>query len=119
MFRSEVWSRDADRVRHELIAISNGDEISLGGLYVIYWILFLDGQTEYDTLRKIRKARCIPQMVNVLWYRTKGDFELHRITMVLMFEVCRSERLSEEDLCTLPSTTSFSLEYDAHCRLHN
>jgi hypothetical protein len=67
-------------------------------LYVVYWILLLDGQTEPETLRKIRKTKCIPTMVDVLWHRSKGDYGLRSVAVELMFEVCRSERLSEEDL---------------------
>jgi len=58
----------------------------------------LDGQTELETLRKIRKTKCIPNMVEVLWRRSKGDVDLHTIALELMFEVCRSERLSVDDL---------------------
>jgi hypothetical protein len=64
----------------------------------VYWVLLLDGQTELETLRKIRKARCVPTMVEVLWRRTKTDYDLHCVSLEVMFEVCRSERLSEEDL---------------------
>jgi len=39
-------------------------------------------------------------MVDVLWKRSKEDFELHTIALELLFEICRSERLSEEDLGT-------------------
>ena len=39
-------------------------------------------------------------MVDVLWHRSRGDYELHTIALELLFEVCRSERLSEEDLGT-------------------
>jgi hypothetical protein len=65
---------------------------------MVYWILLLDGQTELETLRKIRKTRCISRMVNVLWRRAKGDSDLQIVTLELMFEVCRSERLSDDDL---------------------
>lgn len=64
----------------------------------MYWVLLLDGQTELETLRKIRKTKCIPGMVKVLWHRGKGDYEFQMVALELMFEVCRSERLSEEDL---------------------
>ena len=37
-------------------------------------------------------------MVNVLWNRSKDDYDLHIIALELLFEVCRSERLGEEDL---------------------
>src|ERR1700737_5621855 len=67
-------------------------------LYVVYWILFLDGQTELETLRKIRKAKSVPSIVDVLWHRSRGDFELLTIALELMFELCRSQRLSDEDL---------------------
>jgi len=40
-------------------------------------------------------------MVDVLWRRSKDDYDLHCVTLELMFEICRSERLSEEDLCML------------------
>lgn len=70
----------------------------MNSLRIIYWVLFLDGQTERETLRKIRKSKCIPSMVNVLWRRAKGDTDLQFITLELMFEVCRSERLGDEDL---------------------
>ena len=75
----------------------------LASLYIVYWVLLLDGQTELETLRKIRKTKCIPRMVNVLWHRAKGDYELRTVALELMFEVCRSERLSEEDLGMLAS----------------
>jgi hypothetical protein len=42
-------------------------------------------------------------MVDVFWRQAKGDYELQIVTLELMFEVCRSERLSEEDLCSRPS----------------
>ena len=64
----------------------------------MYWVLLLDGQTELETLRKIRKTKCIPGMVKVLWHRGKGDYEFQTVALELMFEVCRSERLNEEDL---------------------
>ena len=67
-------------------------------LYIVYWALLLDGQTELETLRKIRKAKCIPTMTDVLWRRARTDYELRFVALELMFEVCRSERLSEEDL---------------------
>ena len=70
----------------------------IASLYIVYWVLLLDGQTELETLRKIRKTKCIPTMVKVLWHRAKGDYELQTVALELMFEVCRSERLSEEDL---------------------
>jgi hypothetical protein len=38
-------------------------------------------------------------MVDVLWRRSKEDYALHGVSLELMFEVCRSERLSEDDLC--------------------
>lgn len=71
-------------------------------LHVVYWVLLLDGQTELETLRKIRKTKCIPTLVDVLWHRSRGDYDLHAVALELMFEVCRSERLSEEDLGTIP-----------------
>lgn len=50
-------------------------------------------------------------MVDVLWHRSRGDYELHAIALELLFEVCRSERLSEEDLGTksalIPSQACF------------
>jgi hypothetical protein len=67
-------------------------------LHIAYWVLLLDGQTELETLRKIRKAKCIPNMMDVVWRRSQGDYELHTVALDLMFEVCRSERLSVEDL---------------------
>jgi hypothetical protein len=67
-------------------------------LYVAYWMLFLDGRTEPQTWRKFRKSKCIPPIVDIIWHRSRGDYELHIIALELMFEVCRSERLSEEDL---------------------
>lgn len=70
----------------------------IAGLYIVYWVLLLDGQTELETLRKIRKMKCIPTMAKVLWQRGKGDYQLQTVALELMFEVCRSERLSEEDL---------------------
>lgn len=70
----------------------------MNALYVIYWILLLDGQTEPETLRKIRKMKCIPTMVDVLWRLSKGDYGLRTVAVELMFEICRSERLNEEDL---------------------
>ena len=70
----------------------------------MYWVLLLDGNTELETLRKIRKMKCIPTMVTVLWHRSRGDYELHTIALELLFEVCRSERLSEEDLGTSPTS---------------
>jgi hypothetical protein len=72
----------------------------------------LDGQTELETLRKIRKTKCIPTLVDVLWHRSRGDYDLHAIALELMFEVCRSERLSEEDL-------GITLLYRIDSRLHN
>ena len=69
-------------------------------LHIVYWILLLDGTTNLETLRKIRKQKCIPTMVDVLWHRSRGDYGLHAIALELLFEVCRSERLSEEDLGT-------------------
>jgi hypothetical protein len=71
-------------------------------LHIVYWVLLLDGQTELETLRKIRKTKCIPTLVDVLWHRSRGDYDLHAVALELMFEVCRSERLSEEDLGTFP-----------------
>ena len=81
-------------------------------LHVVYWVLLLDGQTELETLRKIRKTKCIPTLVDVLWHRSRGDYDLHAIALELMFEVCRSERLSEEDLGII-------LRYCIDSRLHN
>jgi hypothetical protein len=72
----------------------------VNSLHIIYWLLLLDGQAEPETLRKIRKSKFIPTMVNVLWRRADGDTDLQFITLELMFEVCRSERLGEEDLGT-------------------
>lgn len=69
-------------------------------------MLLLDGQTELETLRKIRKAKCVPPIVDVLWHRSRGDFELHTIALELMFELCRSQRLSDEDLGRHTSPTS-------------
>lgn len=77
-----------------------------GKLHIIYWILLLDGQTELQTLRKIRKARCIPTIVDVIWGRSTGDHDLRHISLELMFEVCRSERLNEDDLGKIPSVPS-------------
>ena len=74
--------------------------VDVNSLHIIYWVLFLDGQTELETLRKIRKTKCIPTIVNVLWRRARGDRDLQFVTLELMFEVCRSERLGEEDLGT-------------------
>jgi hypothetical protein len=65
-------------------------------------MLLLDSGREMETLRKIRKMKCIPVMVDVLWNRSRGDYQLHIIALELLFEVCRSERLSEEDLGTIP-----------------
>jgi hypothetical protein len=72
----------------------------VNSLRLIYWVLFLDGQTELETLRKIRKGKCIPTMVNVLWRRAQEDLDLQFVMLELMFEVCRSERLGEDDLGT-------------------
>jgi len=36
--------------------------------------------------------------VDVIWHRTGGDFDLRLISLELMYEVSRSERLSENDL---------------------
>ena len=48
----------------------------IASLYIVYWVLLLDGQTELETLRKIRKMKCIPTMVKVLWQRGKGDYRV-------------------------------------------
>lgn len=39
-------------------------------------------------------------MVHTLWKRSSGDYDLHAVAIELTFEVCRSERLSDEDLGT-------------------
>ena len=65
-------------------------------------------------------------MVNVLWNRSKEDYDLHTIALELLFEVCRSERLGEEDLGTLSLAhplrhTGFlalSIEVVADCRMY-
>jgi len=36
--------------------------------------------------------------VDVIWHCSREDYELRIVALELMFEVCRSERLSEEDL---------------------
>jgi len=116
LFRSQLFVQNADKVRYELIDIAKtvhllcartarlmrGEKelVAVNCLHIIYWLLFLDGQTELETLRKIRKTKCIPTMVNVLWRRARGDTDLQFVTLELMFEVCRSERLGEEDLGT-------------------
>lgn len=69
-------------------------------MHIIYWILLLDGQTELETLRKIRKTRSIPTIVDVIWRRSSGDFDLRLVSLELMYEVSRSERLNEDDLGT-------------------
>jgi len=83
-----------ERIRHVDIKPSTDN----ANLYIVYWVLLLDGQTELETLRKIRKAKCIPTMTDVLWRRARTDYELRFVALELMFEVCRSERLSDEDL---------------------
>ena len=109
MFRSGLFIRNSDAVRSELIEIVNEVNIweeridekpstSNASLHIIYSVLLLDGQTELETLRKIRKSKCIPTMVTTLWKRSQEDYDLHTVGLELMFEVCRSERLSEEDL---------------------
>jgi hypothetical protein len=108
LFRSEMFIQNADVARYELISIAcEVDSLMLGNLkeatenaslYVVYWVLLLDGQTELETLRKIRKTKCVPSIVDVLWHRSRGDFELHTIALELMYELCRSQRLSDDDL---------------------
>ena len=119
LFDSQLFIHNADKVRYELIDIAKTvrplfarttrlirtkkELVDVNSLHIIYWVLFLDGQTELETLRKIRKTKCIPTMVNVLWRRARGDRDLQFVTLELMFEVCRSERLGEEDLGTQTS----------------
>jgi hypothetical protein len=43
----------------------------------------------------------VKRIVDVIWHRSRGDFELHTIALELMFELCRSQRLSDEDLACI------------------
>jgi hypothetical protein len=52
-------------------------------------------------------------MGDVLWRRARTDYVLRFVSLELMYEVCRIERLSEEDLglCSIRKFVDYRFHY--------
>lgn len=92
-----MFHANCDYVRTQII-YSLLQEDDIGPLYVIANFLLLDGRSEDSTFRRMINEDCFPRLMELINGRQELDTSLHRLLLELMYEMCRIERLREEDL---------------------
>jgi hypothetical protein len=68
-------------------------------LYVVAAVLLFDGRSSEDTLEMMQQEDIFPRLVELILERADGkDPFLHRLLLIILYEMARIQRLSWSDL---------------------
>lgn len=85
-------------VRRKLISLLVLDELDYQTKAVIGAVLLIDGKRHQSTLEMLQEEAASMVVIATLWHDRQKSVLLHRIYLELLFEMCKIQKLREEDL---------------------
>lgn len=97
LYASSLFSQNAAYIRQQLVyCLLQEDDINVVRISVIF--LLSDARENEHTFELLNKENAFPRLIDLIAHPKENEESLHRILMELLYELCRVQTITNDDL---------------------